>query len=55
MLQPPRRKARGPEAGRGRRKRERERSTQPLPAPRAPLLPPMKRAKGKGRLEVLRD
>ncbi|KAL0310451.1 UNVERIFIED_CONTAM: hypothetical protein Scaly_2927000 [Sesamum calycinum] len=51
MLQPPRRKARGPDAGRGRR--ERERSTEPLPAPRAPLLPPMERAKGKGRLEVL--
>ncbi|KAK4382244.1 hypothetical protein Sango_2890600 [Sesamum angolense] len=46
MLQPPRRKARGPDAGRGRR--ERERSTEPLPAPRAPLLPPMERAKGKG-------
>ncbi|KAL0285348.1 UNVERIFIED_CONTAM: Retrovirus-related Pol polyprotein from transposon TNT 1-94 [Sesamum calycinum] len=46
-------KAKGKRADAGRGRRERERSTEPLPAPRAPLLPPMERAKGKGRLEVL--
>ncbi|KAK4382284.1 Retrovirus-related Pol polyprotein from transposon TNT 1-94 [Sesamum angolense] len=43
--------ARGPDAGRGRR--EGEKSLQPLLVPRAPLLLPVERAKGKERFEVL--
>ncbi|KAK4394042.1 Retrovirus-related Pol polyprotein from transposon TNT 1-94 [Sesamum angolense] len=47
-LQPPRRKVRGSNTGRGRR--ERERLSQPLPVPGAPLIPQWESAKEKGTL-----